>query len=98
MKPIEYWYEVDDSGYRFSLSATESGKTFAYDLSKKDDRRWFAEECAQDYHWNHDGWEASWPMKISIAETEDGPIIETFEVEREAEPVFYAYSRTTRTD
>lgn len=52
--------------------------------------RWMAQEAAGDYHANHDGWEATWPLEFSLHETEGGPEIARFEVQREAEPVFYA--------
>jgi hypothetical protein len=52
-----------------------------------------ARYAAHDFHTCHDGWEARWPREFTLYETEDGPPIETFEVEREAEPVFYAYRK-----
>lgn len=48
-----------------------------------------AEEAAADYHSNHDGWEASWPVEITLYRM-DGSEIGRYKVEREAEPVFYA--------
>ena len=51
---------------------------------------WIAEDAAAEHFHNHDGWEASWPMKLSIV-FDDGSI-ETFEVDQEAEPVFHATS------
>ena len=52
--------------------------------------RWMAQDAARDYHNAHDGWEASWPLEFSLHEREGGPEITRFEVQREAEPVFYA--------
>ncbi len=52
--------------------------------------RWMAQEAASDYHNGHDGWEANWPLEFSLHETEGGPELARFEVQREAEPVFYA--------
>ncbi len=49
-----------------------------------------AEKCADDYHSNHDGWESSWPLTIAIRETEDGPTIARFSVDRETVPQFTA--------
>lgn len=47
-----------------------------------------AEEAAEDYHDNHDGWEANWPLTIKIADSESH--LGTFEVDREARPYFSA--------
>jgi hypothetical protein len=47
-----------------------------------------AEDCADDYHRNHDGWEAAWPMKFHVSV--DGKKLGTFEVDREALPHFRA--------
>lgn len=52
--------------------------------------RWTAQEVARDYHERHGGWEANWPLEFALHETEGSPEIGRFEVEREAEPVFYA--------
>lgn len=49
-----------------------------------------AEECAEDYHYNHDGWEASWPLTICIRTEENGPVVGRFEVDRETVPSFVA--------
>ena len=53
--------------------------------------KYVAEECAQDYHDNHDGWELqSWPYTFSLRGTEDGPVHVRFAVDREAVPSFTA--------
>lgn len=56
---------------------------------EEDDRRlrWIAEDAAKDYHSEHDGWEASWPVTISIFD-EAGVHLGDVEVEREYDPVF----------
>ena len=46
-------------------------------------------DLAEDYHCNHDGWEANWPLQIRIYE--DGAEVARFSVERESQPVFYAW-------
>jgi hypothetical protein len=53
----------------------------AYDLQDA------AEEAADDYHSNHDGWEASWPQVICVEQ--DGKT-GRFSVDREARPHFMA--------
>lgn len=50
--------------------------------------RLIAQDAADNYHSNHDGWEARWPLKITV-ELQNGSE-RTFEVERDMEPAFYA--------
>ncbi|MDI6637075.1 hypothetical protein [Pantoea dispersa] len=47
-----------------------------------------AQEAAEDFYENHDGWEAAWPREIEIFA--DGLSLGIFEVEREFTPVFSA--------
>lgn len=49
-----------------------------------------ASECAEDFHTHHDGWDCSWPIEFVILR-EDGSEVGRYTVERESEPVFYAY-------
>lgn len=53
-----------------------------------DDLEWLAEDAAKDYHSNHDGWEASWPIKLALFK--DDICLGKFEVELEFEPSFSA--------
>lgn len=69
----------------------------AYELTSKvnwdwDDIDWIAEECAQDYFDNHDGWEAAWPVTFKIFD-ELGEIKGVFLVELENTPTFTAFPR-----
>jgi hypothetical protein len=48
------------------------------------------EKCAQDFHWDHAGWECSWPLTFILKLEEDGPVVGVFEVEREYSPSFSA--------
>lgn len=50
-----------------------------------------AEEAAEDYYHNHDGWDSSWPQIIYVW-NEDEEYLGASEVEMEAQPHFYAYS------
>lgn len=52
-------------------------------------------DLAEDYHANHDGREAAWPLQIRIYEA--GAEIARFLVEREHEPTFYAHELTAET-
>lgn len=45
-----------------------------------------AEACAEDYHSNHDGWEASWPVELRLYE--DGTEVARLIVECEHQPAF----------
>jgi len=55
----------------------------------KDSAEYIAEDAAEDYFENHDGWESSWPQSFQIW-TEDDEDYGVFEVEMEHEPVFSA--------
>jgi hypothetical protein len=46
-----------------------------------------ARYCAEDYHSNHDGWEASWPLTFVILD-EDLNELGCFLIDREAIPQF----------
>lgn len=76
----EFWYAVveDMSNFRYSLRSV---------FSNPENQ---AVDAAEDYHSNHDGWEARWPLTFAIYETEDGPEVGRFTVEREYEPQFNA--------
>lgn len=60
----------------------------AWDLGEEPG--YVAEEAAKNYFEEHDGWEASWPLTISLHIEEGGPEVARFVVELEAEPVFTA--------
>lgn len=61
-----------------------------------DDPDCLAEECAENYHSEHDGWEATWPLTFAMHETEDGPERARMNVEREAVPSFTATKVETK--
>jgi hypothetical protein len=48
-----------------------------------------AEDAAQDYFDNHDGWESTWPLTFVILD-EDLNELGSFVVEMEAVPQFWA--------
>ena len=50
---------------------------------------WIAREAAEDYHSQHDGWEASWPITL-IIRRENGSEIGIYDIDREYVPEFYA--------
>ena len=55
----------------------------------EENMRWLAQDCAKNFHDHYDGWESSWPMTITIYRLDETKL-GSFEVDREAEPVFYA--------
>ncbi len=74
-----------DSEHRTSV-------TLIYDYDLNDDS-WndsIAEQCADDWHDNHDGWEASWPRVFALYRDKTSPAFARFEVCREYEPIFTA--------
>lgn len=46
-----------------------------------------ARDIAEDYHCNHDGWEANWPVEFRIYKNDE--CVWKGEVDREMEPAFY---------
>ena len=53
---------------------------------------WVVEDCANDYHSEHDGWESSWPITFRIW-TESGEVLGDYLVERDYDPVFRAHRK-----
>ncbi|PHM46550.1 hypothetical protein [Xenorhabdus miraniensis] len=49
---------------------------------------YLAEECANDYYANHDGWEDYWPIEITVFN--DGESIGTFSIKLKYDHVFSA--------
>lgn len=47
-----------------------------------DDLEWAAEQYAEYYHDNRDGWESTWPLTFHVAKV-DGTLLGSVEVERE---------------
>lgn len=62
--------------------------TIELDTNWDDDPAYVAEECAEDFHSNHDGWEASWPMEFLITLTDGRQV--TCIVYRDTRPEFAA--------
>ena len=82
MQKYKYKYQVDDSKF----------DKWAFDLKTNWDSDCLghvAEAAADDYHSNHNGWEAHWPCDIYIFDLDGNPL-GVFVVQREAEPVFLA--------
>lgn len=83
-----FWYSVVEDGPD-AERYEHKGNWF---IPRPREARMAAEEAAEDYWQNHDGWESTWPLTFALYETEDGPELHRFRVEEESEPVFSAYS------
>ena len=75
----------DDTGHRHAV--TLDGDYVLSDDTWNDS---LAEQCAEDWHRNKDGWEGEWPRVFSLYRDKTGPAFASFEVEREYEPHFSA--------
>ncbi|OWO78681.1 hypothetical protein B5C26_23605 [Photorhabdus luminescens] len=85
MSKVKYAvYDFDDSDSRFELkSAPDVDSRFLASELKN-----LAEECAEDYFDNHDGWDDIWPLDIYI--WIDNESVGKFTVNIEMEPAFSA--------
>lgn len=59
-------------------------------IEDEGDLSYVAEQAADDFHTNHDGWECSWPRQFKIIGPDD-TVLGEFEVDRDVEPVFSAH-------
>lgn len=78
-------YTVRDGGCRHELplsDAMECDTEIALEAA--------AEVAASDFYSEHDGWESTWPLTITLYDGKNGPELGRFTVEREYEPVFRA--------
>lgn len=82
------WYSMGDDEQRFECDVSHLS------INRKLDMEMMANQCAEDYFHNHDGWESPWPRDLFLYETEYGPSIAKLFVEMEAEPVFYSRTST----
>ena len=82
---IYYNPQGDDTGYRYKVTPLVD-----YDLSDAIDVAHLAEQCADDWHTNNDGFERAWPRVFSLYVDKSGPAIARFEIDREYEPTFNA--------
>lgn len=75
----------DESGHRHKVTLMGN-----YDPADSDWHAYIAEQCAEDWHSNHDGFEARWPRVFVLYADKDGPHFARFEVDRETVPQFNA--------
>lgn len=79
---------MSEANFKYSVDTADFVN--AYEIESAFDEGcldWLAEECAEDYHSHHDGWESSWPLDFFIFDLE-GKLLGTVEVERETVPNF----------
>jgi hypothetical protein len=75
-KKLHFWIEDDDETF-------DDSKAIEVDqLGLSDDVQWAAEQFAEWYHDNRDGWEACWPIIFSVGD-ESGKLLGKVEVDRE---------------
>ena len=76
-------------GYTYEFSG-EDEPTFCIDSvwTEPDEYDWLAEEVAEDYHANHDGWEDDWPVTFTIWKGDE--CLGKWSVDLEAVPSFSA--------
>lgn len=73
-----YEYSVEPHGDRYSF---ESKFT-------PDSDGWLAEDAAEDFFHEHDGWKSKWPLVFNIYD--DGRHLGRYSVDVENQPHFYA--------
>lgn len=89
-------YTARDGEYRYELVSPHAAYMDG-DCADDADLEFLAEEAAADFHSEHDGWESSWPLTITLYDGKDGPELGRFIVEREYEPSFSAQRAARQT-
>lgn len=79
MSTTVFKYETYEGGEKYDFVSTWD----------EDDAEYLAQDAAEDYHSNHDGWESHWPIDFTLFR-EDGTKIGEYTVDRDVEPVFFA--------
>ena len=82
---MKTYYSVNDSQY-----VQEFESECDWNIQSEIDQEMMAAECAADHHENHDGWESSWPLVISLHDPATKQVIVRLSVEREFDPTFSA--------
>lgn len=80
--------------YRYSTNEASFEDAYKHESDwSEENLEYVAEDCAEDYHYNHDGWEDRWPLDFELWNHE-GKFLGKFEVNREAVPEFNATLKT----
>ena len=87
---MKYHYAVDEETKK-DLSLGDYNYTYEIEScwDEGDEVEYVAQDAAEEYHNDHDGWESSWPCDFTIW-NESGKNLGTFTVEREFDPTFSA--------
>ena len=83
-----YHYEVNDGGRLVFETAQSCDEKLNL----------LATFCAEDYHRNHGGWEAAWPVDMTIfrySSLDEGPVLWRGSVEREGRERKGMYTKNT---
>ena len=75
----KYHYIIEDYGHIYPEDSMTVQSNDSYS---------FANVVAEDYWDNYDGWESTWPLIFHIYDDEH--YLGKYEVEMEAEPIFYS--------
>jgi hypothetical protein len=85
MKAKEIWYSIpeicDESRYLMRLVGD-------VDVTRKLEQEDIAEQCANHYWCNHQGYEIRWPQDVNLFAKEDGERLATVNVNMDMSPVF----------
>ncbi len=84
------YYSAREDGHRFMLDLDGSYTLMEPDDASIDELADVAQFCAEDWHSNHDGWEAQWPRTFALYASKEGPALAHFEVDCEMVPSFSA--------
>jgi hypothetical protein len=80
------WYYCPDDGDR----PEDAQRIELENVTGESDLDGLAEDLAKEIYDFHDGWEATWPMKLAVLREDKTPWF-TATVEMEMEPVFYSH-------
>jgi len=61
----------------------------SYDIHRPIEQEEILERCAEDFFYNHDGWESSWPVLFALHDGEDGGELCRLMIDREDQPYFF---------
>lgn len=78
--------------FKYQINNPVFNSSFCFEVETNWDSdmpEYIAEDAADDYHSNHDGWEGSWPLNLYVF-TPFGEPLGAFKIERESQPVFSA--------
>jgi len=88
---MKYIYEVEDGAApEYWEVEDEYEQVSDWEMTDRNCAYHLANEAAEHYHSNCDGWESDWPLTFHIYSVEEKKHIGSFHIEREAEPSFYA--------